>query len=139
MKDKRCPSRRSRCLKKKARPGKHGDHPTILSRWHACDECRKSLSDLGWREHHITLYDRIALEKHVYIATRAERMQNLKHWNLTASWRRRNSAITQSTTRLCSSKKRMQMIARRAPGNNPSRIQRHSSHSTNKTAKRRTI
>ena len=121
--------------KKKARPGKHGDHPTILSRWHACDEYRKSLSDLGWREHHIILYDRIALEKNVYIATRAERMQHLKHRNLTANCRRRNSAITQSTTRLSSSEKRMQTIARRAPGNNPSRIQRHSSQSTNKTAK----
>ena len=27
---------------KKARQGKHGGHPTILSRWHACDEYRKS-------------------------------------------------------------------------------------------------
>ena len=26
----------------KARQGKHGDHATILSRFHACDEYRKS-------------------------------------------------------------------------------------------------
>ena len=29
------------------------------------------------------LYDRIALEKHIYVARRAERMQNSKHWILT--------------------------------------------------------
>ena len=62
LKDKRCTTMRNRCLKK-ARQGKHGGHPTILSRWYACDECRKSLSDIGWREHHIILYDRIALDK----------------------------------------------------------------------------
>ena len=70
---------------RKARLGKHGGHPAILSRWYACDEYRKSLSDFGWREHHIKLYDRIALEKHIYKATRAERIQNSKHWILTAN------------------------------------------------------
>ena len=68
---------------KKARQGKHGGHPTILSRWYADEEYRKSLSDIGWREHHIILYDRIALEKHISKATRAERNQNSKHWILT--------------------------------------------------------
>ena len=29
------------------------------------------------------LYDRIAAEKHIYIAARAERIQNSKHWILT--------------------------------------------------------
>ena len=29
------------------------------------------------------LYDRIALEKHIHVATRAERHQNSKHWILT--------------------------------------------------------
>ena len=29
------------------------------------------------------LYDRIAVAKHIYIATRAERIQNSKHWILT--------------------------------------------------------
>ena len=52
---------------------------------------------------------------------------------------RRISANTQSTTRLCSSKKRMQTIARRAPGKDPRRKQDHSSQSTKKTAKRTTI
>ena len=39
----------------------------------------------GWQEHHIMLYDRIALEKLIYTATRAERIQNSKHWILTAN------------------------------------------------------
>ena len=69
---------------KKARQGKHGGHPTILSRRYACDEYRKSLSDIGWREHHTILYDRIALEKHIYQAARAERIQISKNWILTA-------------------------------------------------------
>ena len=47
---------------KKARQKKHG------RRWHASK---------------IMLYDRIALEKHIYVATRAERIQNSKHWILT--------------------------------------------------------
>ena len=60
---------------KKARQGKHGGHPTILSRWYGDEEYRTSLFDVGWREHHIIFYDRIALEKHTYKATRAERIQ----------------------------------------------------------------
>ena len=32
---------------------------------------------------HIVLYDRIALEKHIYVATKAEIIQNSKHWILT--------------------------------------------------------
>ena len=42
---------------------------------------RKSLSAIGWKEH-IILYDRMALEKHFHVATRAERIQNSKHWIL---------------------------------------------------------
>ena len=70
---------------KKARQGKHGGHPTILSRWYGDEEYRKTLSATWWKEHHIILYDRIALEKHIYIATRAERIQNSKHGILTAN------------------------------------------------------
>ena len=67
----------------KARQGKHGRHPSIHSRWYGDADYRKSLSALGWKEHHKMLYDRIALEKHLYVATRAERIQNWKHWTLT--------------------------------------------------------
>ena len=68
---------------KKARHGKHGCHPTILSRWCGEEEYRKSLSAKGWKQHHIILYDGIAVEKHIYIATRAERIQNSKRWIFT--------------------------------------------------------
>ena len=44
---------RAKQMLKKARQGKHGGHPTIFSRRYACDECRKSLSDIGLREHHL--------------------------------------------------------------------------------------
>ena len=82
LKDQSCTTRRNRRLKK-ARQGKHGCHPTILSRWYDDGEYRKSLSAIGWKENHIILYDRIAVEKHIYLATRAERNQNSKHWILT--------------------------------------------------------
>ena len=39
----------------------------------------------GWQEHHIILCDKIALEKHIYTDTKAERIQNSKHWILTAN------------------------------------------------------
>ena len=68
---------------KKARQRKHGRHPTIISRWYASESYRNSLYTIGWREKHIMLYDRIALEKHIYVATKAERIQNSKHWILT--------------------------------------------------------
>ena len=58
-------------------------HPTILSWWYASDEYRKSLSAIGWKEHHIMLYDRIAVEKRIFVASRAERIQKSKHWILT--------------------------------------------------------
>ena len=70
---------------KKARQQKHGRHPTILSRWCASQTQRDSLYAIGWREKHIMLYDRIAVEKHIYVATRAERIQNSKHWIITLS------------------------------------------------------
>ena len=53
--------------------------------------------------------------------------------------RRRTPATTQTTTWLCSRKKRMQTIARRASGKDPARLQNHSSQSTSKTAKRTSI
>ena len=68
---------------KKTRQRKHGHHPTILSRWYASESYRDSLSEIGWKEKDAMLYDRIALEKHVYVATEAERIQNSKQWVLT--------------------------------------------------------
>ena len=68
---------------KKVRQEKHGRHPTILSRWYAEEEHRKSLSAMEWKDHHMMLCDRIAVEKHIYTATRAERILNSKNWILT--------------------------------------------------------
>ena len=65
---------------KQARQKRHGRHPTIFSRWYAIESYRDSLSAVGWEEHHRMLYDRIAVEKHICIATRFERIQNSKHW-----------------------------------------------------------
>ena len=45
---------------KKTRQKKHGNHPTILSRWYTSESYRTSLSDIGWKEKDIMLYDRIA-------------------------------------------------------------------------------
>ena len=67
---------------KKARQGKHGSHPTILSRWYEQEEYRKSLAEHNINEKEIMLFDRIALERHDISATRAERLQNAKHWIL---------------------------------------------------------
>ena len=51
---------------------KHGQHSTIHARWLRDERYRKSLSDKGWKESDIMLFDRIALENHTYTATRAE-------------------------------------------------------------------
>ena len=67
---------------KKARQGKHGSHPTILSRWQEQEGYRRSLAEHNIGEKEIVLYDGIALERHDFTATRAERLQNAKHWVL---------------------------------------------------------
>ena len=91
-----------------------------------------------YKEKDIMLYDRIAFEKHIYVATKAERIQNSKHWILHDKCRR-TSATTQSTTLLCSSEKRMQTTARRAPGKDSARLQNHPSQTTSLTKKRTTV
>ena len=65
---------------KKARQGKHGDHPRILSRWYEQEGDRKSLAEHNIGEKEVMFFDRIALERHDYTATKAERLQNAKHW-----------------------------------------------------------
>ena len=122
----------------KARQQKHGRHPMILSRWYASQSKRDSLCAIGWREKHIMLYDRIDLEKYIYVTRKAERIQNTKHWILTLNTEGpQHHSINDPT--LLKRKERMQTIARRAPGKDPRRIQNHSSQSTNKTANRTTI
>ena len=67
---------------KKARQQKHGSHPTILARWCAQEKYRDSFAEHNIGEKDVMLFDRIALERHDYTATRAERLQNAKHWIL---------------------------------------------------------
>ena len=67
---------------KKARQGKHGNHPTILSMWYEQEGYQKSLAENHIGEKEIMRYDRIALERHDFSATRAERLQKAKHWDL---------------------------------------------------------
>ena len=44
---------------------------------------RNSLLLIGWTEQHIMLFDIIAWEKHINVATTAERIRNSTHWILT--------------------------------------------------------
>ena len=66
----------------KARQEKHGSHPMILSKRNEQEGYRRSLAEHSIGEKEIMLYDRIALERHDHTATRAERLQNAKHWVL---------------------------------------------------------
>ena len=67
---------------KKARQEKPGSHPTILSRWYAQEKFRDSLAKHDIGEKKVMLFDRIALERPDFSATRSERLQNAKHWIL---------------------------------------------------------
>ena len=80
---------------KKAGQKKHGNHPTISSRWYASETYRTSLSLIGWKEKDIMLYDRFGLEKHIYSATSAERIQNSKHCILTLNAGRPQQPLNQ--------------------------------------------
>ena len=60
---------------KKARQGKHGNHPTILSRWYEQEGYRKSLAEHNIGEKEVMLFDRIALERENF-------SDNAKHWIL---------------------------------------------------------
>ena len=81
LKDKRCITRRDRCLK---RPDRESTEATqrYLRDGTPAKTYRTSLSLTGWKEKDMMLHDRIALEKHFYVATRAERIENSKHWPL---------------------------------------------------------
>ena len=67
----------------KTRQQKHGGYSSILERWHNDDKYRKSLSSIGWTKEHLMLHDKIALENHSHVATKAERIQDSTHWILT--------------------------------------------------------
>ena len=105
----------------KARQPKHGGHPSILAPWHKDDEYRNSLSQIGWTEEYIMLHDRIALEDHSYVATRAERIQNSAHWILKLNRDGAQPPLNQRPD-FCSSEKRTQETARRKYGKDSTKL-----------------
>ena len=118
-----------------ARQKKHGSHPTILSRWYASEKYRTSLSLIGWKEKRTMPHDSIALEQRIYIATRAERIQNSKHWILTLNAQGPQQPLSQQPDFA----QTMQTIARRALGKDSARLQNHPSQSTSTTKKRTAV
>ena len=81
------------------------------------------------------LYDRIAVEKHIYTATRSERIQNSKHSLTVNAHGGTQQSLNQRPDFAQAKTECKRLHARRAPGKDPRRIQNLSSQSTNKTAK----
>ena len=94
-------------MQRKAKNKKNGHHPTILSWWKADEEYRKSLGFFGIGEKDITLYDRIAVERHDYTAAKAERRRNSMHWVLSMNAEGPQPTTSTTTPRQCRSRKRM--------------------------------
>ena len=119
---------------KKARQQKHRRHPTMVrqsnvQRLVVCHRVER-------KTHNVVRQNRIG-EAHL---RRHRSWKNSKFEALDSHAKcRRTSANTESTTLLCSSEKRMQTIARRAPGKDPRRIYNHASQSISKTARRTTL
>ena len=55
----------------KAGQKKHGGHSSIFARWHS-----------GWTEQDIMQFDRLALDNHSHVTTKAEMIRNSEHWIL---------------------------------------------------------
>ena len=69
LKDKECTTKRNRCWKMHVRK--------------STENTQRYCHEIGWKEKDIMLFDRIVLEKQLFVAKRAERIQNSKHWILT--------------------------------------------------------
>ena len=82
LSDSECTYCKAKEMLQTARQPKPGGRSSILERWHDDDEHRKSLSLIEWTEQKRIEHDKIAFEDHSYVATRAERIQNSKHWIL---------------------------------------------------------
>ena len=104
----------------KAGQKKHGGHSSILARWHNDYKYRYSLTRIGWTEQEIMLFDRIASEKHSYVATSAERIRNPEHWILKLNQDGAQQPLNQWPH--FAQGKRMQEITRRIWGKDPAGI-----------------
>ena len=84
LKDRRCTSRRSKCLRK---PDKECTEAILRYSQDgtAMNKYRKSLSDIGWKEHHIILYDTIALRRTSRRLRELKEIQISYYWILTAN------------------------------------------------------
>ena len=78
----RTPHFKAKDMLRKANKKKNGNHPTILSGWKEQESNRTSLAKHNIGEKEIMLHDQIALDNHDFIATKADRIQNSKHWVL---------------------------------------------------------
>ena len=65
------------------RKAKKRGFPAILARWQEQESYRSSLKDHDIGEEEVIIYDRLALERHDYTATKAERMRHSQNWVLT--------------------------------------------------------
>ena len=57
------------------RKAKKRGFPTILAIWQEPESYRSSVKDHDIGEQEVSIYDRLALERHDYTATKAERMR----------------------------------------------------------------
>ena len=68
---------------KKIIQSKHGGNPTILARWYAQEGYREVIGGAQyWRKRNHALRSQPLLKDMILLATRAERLQNAKHWVL---------------------------------------------------------
>ena len=62
------------------RKAKKRGFPTILARWQEQESYRSSLKDHDIGEQEVIIHDRLALERHGYTATKAERVRYSQNW-----------------------------------------------------------
>ena len=74
---------------KKARQGKHGNHPTIFSRWYEQEGHLKSLAEHNIDEKEVMLVDHISLERHDDTANQQDAEQVDERITFDAEKRRR--------------------------------------------------
>ena len=129
----------ARQMLKMARQNKHGRHPTIISRWYADEEYRKSLWAVGYGEQQIMLFDRIALEKHHYTATKDEIIQNTKHWILYLNADGPQKALNQRPDFARAERECKRLHDEHLSGKDPAGEKTHPSQPTSKTKKRTTV
>ena len=105
----------------KAGQKNHGEHSSILARWHSNCKNRNALTRIGLTEQDIMLFDKIVLENHSYVATKAERIRKSEHWILKLNQDGAQQPSNQQPD-FAQAKKRMQEITRRMYGKDPAGI-----------------